>query len=125
MANTQDNLSAVLKEKGDLRLVSNYFFALFSSGSAMCHTFRNNVQSQRLDRMVSVASHAKNSTSHLCFLEVLIRIHSVGICGSDVHYWVNGCIGDFIVRAPMVLGHETSGVIAEVGPGVNHLKPGR
>jgi len=56
--------------------------------------------------------------------EVLVRIHSVGICGSDVHYWVNGCIGDFVVKAPMVLGHETSGIVAEVGPGVQHLKPG-
>lgn len=56
--------------------------------------------------------------------EVLLRIHSVGICGSDVHYLVNGCIGDFIVKAPMVLGHESSGVVAEVGEGVKHLKPG-
>lgn len=56
--------------------------------------------------------------------EVLIRIHSVGICGSDVHYLVNGCIGDFVVKAPMVLGHESSGVVAEVGEGVQHLKPG-
>jgi len=56
--------------------------------------------------------------------EVLIRIHSVGICGSDVHYWVNGAIGDFIVRAPMVLGHETSGIVAEVGENVHHLKIG-
>jgi L-iditol 2-dehydrogenase len=56
--------------------------------------------------------------------EVLLRIHSVGICGSDVHYLVNGCIGDFIVKAPMVLGHESSGIVAEVGEGVKHLKAG-
>jgi len=48
----------------------------------------------------------------------------VGICGSDVHYWTNGRIGDFIVKAPMVLGHEAAGVVSEVGEGVNHLKPG-
>lgn len=43
--------------------------------------------------------------------EVRLRINSVGICGSDVHYWTNGAIGDFVVRAPMVLGHEASGVV--------------
>ena len=48
----------------------------------------------------------------------------VGICGSDVHYWVNGRIGDFIVKAPMVLGHEAAGIVHQVGEGVSHLKPG-
>lgn len=48
----------------------------------------------------------------------------VGICGSDVHYWVSGRIGDFVVKAPMVLGHEAAGVVHEVGEGVTHLKPG-
>ena len=49
----------------------------------------------------------------------------VGICGSDVHYWTNGRIGDFIVKAPMVLGHEAAGIVSEVGEGVNHLKTGK
>ena len=56
--------------------------------------------------------------------EVQISMHSVGICGSDVHYWKNGAIGDFIVRAPMVLGHESSGTVTKLGPGVTHLKVG-
>uniref|UniRef100_A0A8C3JF45 Sorbitol dehydrogenase n=1 Tax=Calidris pygmaea TaxID=425635 RepID=A0A8C3JF45_9CHAR len=56
--------------------------------------------------------------------EVLLRMHSVGICGSDVHYWQNGRIGDFVVKDPMVLGHEASGTVIKVGPGVTHLKPG-
>lgn len=56
--------------------------------------------------------------------EVLIAIHSVGICGSDVHYWINGRIGDFVLKAPMILGHETSGTIIEIGEGVTDLKPG-
>ena len=51
-------------------------------------------------------------------------MNSVGICGSDVHYWKRGAIGDFIVKGPMVLGHESSGVIAEVGEGVKDLKIG-
>jgi len=56
--------------------------------------------------------------------EVLIEMQSVGICGSDVHYWKRGCIGDFVVRAPMVLGHESSGKVIKVGPNVNNLKEG-
>lgn len=55
---------------------------------------------------------------------MVIGVHTVGICGSDVHYWTHGAIGDFVVKAPMVLGHETSGVVKTVGEGVTHLKPG-
>ena len=51
-------------------------------------------------------------------------MRSVGICGSDVHYWVRGRIGDFILNAPMVMGHEASGLVVEVGEGVTHLQPG-
>lgn len=57
-------------------------------------------------------------------LEVLIAVHSVGICGSDVHYLVNGRIGDYIVKAPMVLGHESSGTVVELGTDVTSLKKG-
>uniref|UniRef100_G3RLV9 Sorbitol dehydrogenase n=1 Tax=Gorilla gorilla gorilla TaxID=9595 RepID=G3RLV9_GORGO len=56
--------------------------------------------------------------------EVLLRMHSVGICGSDVHYWEDGRIGNFIVKKPMVLGHEASGTVEKVGSSVKHLKPG-
>jgi len=56
--------------------------------------------------------------------QVLIQMHSVGICGSDVHYWQNGRISDYIVRKPMVLGHESSGTIVKCGSKVTHLKPG-
>ncbi len=56
--------------------------------------------------------------------DVRIRIHTVGICGSDVHYYTHGAIGQFVVRAPMVLGHEASGLVEEVGAEVQHLKPG-
>jgi len=56
--------------------------------------------------------------------EVLVRIRSVGVCGSDVHYFVEGRIGDFVVQPPFILGHECSGEVVEVGKGVTHLKPG-
>jgi len=56
--------------------------------------------------------------------EVLVKMKSIGICGSDVHYWTHGRIGDFIVKAPMVIGHESSGVVEDVGSAVTHLKKG-
>ena len=51
-------------------------------------------------------------------------MRSVGICGSDVHYWVNGRIGDFIVTEPLVMGHESSGVVVATGEGVDSFKIG-
>lgn len=56
--------------------------------------------------------------------DVRIRIHSVGICGSDVHYYENGKIGPFVVNAPMVLGHEAAGTITEIGAEVKRLRVG-
>jgi L-iditol 2-dehydrogenase len=56
--------------------------------------------------------------------EVLVRILSVGVCGSDVHYYEQGRIGDFVVRSPLVLGHESSGQIVEVGKGVSPARVG-
>ncbi len=56
--------------------------------------------------------------------DVRIDIKTVGICGSDIHYYQHGRIGPFIVNAPMVLGHEASGVVSEAGGAVSELKPG-
>jgi len=61
---------------------------------------------------------------HLGTSDVRIKIHTVGICGSDVHYYQHGAIGPFVVKQPMVLGHEASGTIIEVGNRVKHLKVG-
>ncbi|WP_172123852.1 MULTISPECIES: NAD(P)-dependent alcohol dehydrogenase [unclassified Devosia] len=55
---------------------------------------------------------------------VKIAIHTVGVCGSDVHYYTHGKIGPFVVNDPMVLGHEAAGTVVEVGEGVTHLKVG-
>src|SRR5258707_5833967 len=56
--------------------------------------------------------------------DVKIAIHTVGICASDVHYYEHGAIGPFVVKEPMVLGHEAAGTVVEVGAQVKNLKPG-
>lgn len=56
--------------------------------------------------------------------DVKIAIHTVGICGSDIHYYTHGRIGPFVVEEPMVLGHEASGTVIEVGEAVSSLKIG-
>jgi D-xylulose reductase len=56
--------------------------------------------------------------------DVKIQIKACGICGSDVHYYLEGGIGDFIVREPMILGHEAAGVIIEKGDKVTNLALG-
>src|SRR5271170_4943536 len=56
--------------------------------------------------------------------DVKIKIDTVGVCGSDVHYYTHGRIGDFIVKAPMVLGHEAAGVVVEIGARVKSLVVG-
>ena len=56
--------------------------------------------------------------------DVRIALHTVGICGSDVHYYTHGAIGPFVVREPMVLGHEASGTVIEVGDAVTNLAVG-
>ena len=56
--------------------------------------------------------------------DVRIKLHTVGICGSDVHYYTHGKIGPFEVKAPMILGHEASGTVIETGAEVTTLNPG-
>ncbi|MGO1972190.1 MAG: NAD(P)-dependent alcohol dehydrogenase [Propionibacteriaceae bacterium] len=56
--------------------------------------------------------------------DVLVRVRSVGVCGSDVHYYTEGRIGDMVVDAPLVLGHEVSGVVVGVGAGVSEDRVG-
>ena len=56
--------------------------------------------------------------------EVLIKIKSAGVCGSDRHYFVDGRIGFKVVQYPFPVGHECAGVIEEVGSAVKTVKPG-
>ncbi|CAI4044101.1 hypothetical protein N7582_003303 [Saccharomyces uvarum] len=55
---------------------------------------------------------------------VKIAIKATGICGSDIHYYRSGGIGKYILKAPMVLGHESSGQVVEVGSAVTRVKVG-
>jgi L-iditol 2-dehydrogenase len=57
--------------------------------------------------------------------EALIRIQRVGVCGSDVHYYTHGRIGDYVVNQPMILGHESAGEVVAVGEGVTRVQPGQ
>ncbi len=56
--------------------------------------------------------------------EVLVKLEYVGICGSDLHYYETGAIGDYVVEPPFVLGHEPGGTVVEVGKNVKNLRVG-
>jgi L-iditol 2-dehydrogenase len=57
--------------------------------------------------------------------DVLIRVSSVGVCGSDTHYYRHGRVGSFVVDAPLVLGHEAAGTIVGVGESVDPERIGQ
>lgn len=57
--------------------------------------------------------------------QVLVCVHSVGVCGSDTHYYEHGRIGRYVVERPLVLGHEASGEVVEVGQGVPEARIGQ
>src|SRR5690554_2177375 len=56
--------------------------------------------------------------------DVLVKMEAVGICGSDLHYYSHGRIGDFVVEFPFILGHECAGTIIAKGESVDHLNIG-
>ena len=57
--------------------------------------------------------------------QVLVQVAAVGVCGSDVHYYEHGRIGEYVVEHPLVLGHELSGRIAAVGRDVDPARVGQ
>ena len=63
-------------------------------------------------------------TPRPAFGEVLLKIHSVGVCASDIHYFEHGRIGRYVVEAPLILGHEPAGEVVAVGEGVEALAIG-
>ncbi len=56
--------------------------------------------------------------------EVLVEIKAVGVCGSDVHYYEEGRIGTFVVREPLILGHESMGTVVALGDGATKHEAG-
>ncbi|WP_447987854.1 L-idonate 5-dehydrogenase [Achromobacter spanius] len=56
--------------------------------------------------------------------QVRVGIKAVGICGSDLHYYRHGRVGDFVIREPLTPGHEASGQVLEVGAAVTTVKRG-
>ncbi|WP_353625647.1 alcohol dehydrogenase catalytic domain-containing protein [Bacillus sp. JCM 19041] len=56
---------------------------------------------------------------------MLIRVRAVGLCGSDIHYYEHGKIGPYVVKEPLILGHEVAGEIIEVGDVVTHFSIGQ
>lgn len=57
--------------------------------------------------------------------EALVRVGSVGVCASDVHWWKDGRIGSTAISEPLVLGHEAAGTVEAIGEGVTEVKPGQ
>lgn len=56
--------------------------------------------------------------------QVQIAVKSVGVCGSDIHYWEHGRIGPYVVESDLVLGHEASGVVTAIGSDVTSISVG-
>jgi len=56
--------------------------------------------------------------------ELTIAPHTVGVCGSDLHYYTHGRVGKYVVEQPMILGHEASGTVVAVGSGVEGFEVG-
>ena len=56
--------------------------------------------------------------------EALLRVAKVGVCGSDLHYYNQGCIGNQVVQFPFIIGHECAAVVEEIGKNAIHLKRG-
>ncbi|MFX0138214.1 MAG: alcohol dehydrogenase catalytic domain-containing protein, partial [Candidatus Hodarchaeota archaeon] len=56
--------------------------------------------------------------------DVMLKIAAVGICGSDIHYFTEGRIGDQVVQYPFTIGHECTAIVEEIGSEVTRVKPG-
>ncbi len=77
-----------------------------------------------LERRGELSIRSINVEEELGPTDVRIALRNVGVCGSDLHYYTHGSIGPFVVSEPMILGHEASGVVLEIGHEVTNLKPG-
>jgi len=77
-----------------------------------------------LERRGEITIRDVDLQEHLGPRDVRVALRNVGVCGSDVHYYTHGAIGPFVVREPMILGHEASGIVVEAGREVTNLAPG-
>ncbi len=82
------------------------------------------MQALVLEKKLKLALREFPIDEHLGEHDVRIAMHTVGICGSDLHYYLWGAIGPYVVREPLILGHEGAGTVTEVGSAVKHLKEG-
>lgn len=82
------------------------------------------MQALVLERTLQLSLRDFPFTENLGPHDVRIAIRNVGICGSDVHYYLHGAIGPYVVKAPMILGHEAAGIVVETGTAVTSLKCG-
>jgi L-iditol 2-dehydrogenase len=57
--------------------------------------------------------------------DVLIRMNTVGVCGSDIHYYSSGRIGSQVIQFPFTIGHEAAGIVEKIGKNVMRVKPGQ
>ena len=124
MASKAKTLCAVLHGKKDLRLVScgsHEPRAPTVTATTLAGGERNGYRARkrRFARNTLRTTHSPPLSS-----EVLLAIQYVGICGSDVHFWVDGHIGDFTLSSPIVMGHEPSALVVAVGDSVSSLQPG-
>jgi D-xylulose reductase len=97
---------------------------LFHSGHVSVNAQEEAVKALVLEEQGKLSLREFDMPKTLGGKDVRIKIHTVGICGSDVHYYTHGRIGHFIVNEPMVLGHEASGTVIEIGSDVTHLAVG-
>jgi L-iditol 2-dehydrogenase len=56
--------------------------------------------------------------------DVLLKVGAIGVCGSDIHYYINGRIGSQIVKYPFTVGHECAAIVEKTGSHVTRVKPG-
>ena len=82
------------------------------------------MQALVLEKTRHLARRSIDTEEHVGPHDVRIAFRTVGICGRAVHYYTHSRLGPFVVEEPMVLGHEASGTIVEVGSAVQHLKVG-
>ncbi|WAQ99441.1 DHSO-like protein [Mya arenaria] len=108
---------SILQSSADATYIENnlHSFSVDGCPAFLADPVLEDIKSKMADTNLTAILYAKGDIRLLC-------MQHVGICGSDVHYWQHGNIGDFVVKAPMILGHEAAGIVSKIGDGVTSLK---